>query len=59
MKSENVNLQKAISELEDSYAFLHGQFKSKEAVSNQKYDEMEYINDQLMGKLRALTYKYQ
>lgn len=59
MKSENVNLQKAISELEESYAFLHGQFRSKEAVTNQKYEEMEHLNDQLMNKLKSVTRRYQ
>jgi LPS O-antigen subunit length determinant protein (WzzB/FepE family) len=59
IKAENSNLQKAIAELEDSYAFLHGQFRSKEAVTCQKYDEMEGLNDQLMNKLRSLTKRYQ
>lgn len=45
--------------MEDSYTYLHGQFKSKEVVSGQKYDEMEYLNDELLGKMRSLTKRYQ
>lgn len=59
IKSENINLQKAISELEESYAFLHGQFKNKEAVTSQKYDEIEYLNEQLLQKLKVVTTRYQ
>ena len=59
IKSENVNLQKAISELEDSYAFLHGKYKSKESVTGQKFDEMEQLNDQLMNKLKSVTKRFQ
>lgn len=58
IKTENHSLQRAISELEESYAFLHGQFKSKEAVTSQKYEEMEQLNDELMSKLRSLNKKY-
>lgn len=38
IKTENFTLQKAISELEESYSYLHGKFRSKEAVTCQKYD---------------------
>jgi predicted nucleic acid-binding Zn-ribbon protein len=54
-----VTLQKAIAELEESYTHLHGQLRSKEVVTSQKYEEMEAFNDQLMAKLRSMTKKYQ
>jgi len=59
IKTENVTLQKAISELEESYNMLHGQFRNKTVVTSQKYEEMEGLNDQLMGKLRTLSKRYQ
>ena len=48
-----------MAELEESYAYLHGQFRSKEAVSAQKLEELELLNDDLMGKLKILNKKYQ
>jgi hypothetical protein len=33
-------LQRAVAELEESYAYLHGQLRSKEAVSGQKVEEL-------------------
>lgn len=54
-----MTLQKAIAELEESYSHLHGQLRSKELVTSQKYEEMEVFNDQIMGKLRSMTKKYQ
>jgi len=38
---------------------LHGQFRNKTVVTSQKYEEMEGLNDQLMGKLRTLSKRYQ
>lgn len=38
--NENQNLQRAMAELEESYAYLHGQLRSKEAVSSQKVEEL-------------------
>ena len=40
IKTENINLQKAMAELEESYSYLHGQYKSKEYASYQKYDDV-------------------
>lgn len=48
-----------MAELEESYAYLHGQLRSKEAVSTQKLEELELLNEDLMGKLRALNKKFQ
>jgi hypothetical protein len=48
-----------VAELEESYSYLHGELRSKEAVSAQKLEEAELLNDDLMGKLRSLTKKYQ
>jgi hypothetical protein len=53
-----MTLQNAIAELEDNYTHLHGQFRSKEAVTYQKYEETQNFNDQLMSKVRSLTIKY-
>lgn len=48
-----------MAELEESYAYLHGQLRSKEAVSAQRLEEVEQLNDDLMSKLRSLNKKYQ
>jgi hypothetical protein len=48
-----------MADLEESYTYLHEQLRSKEAVSTQKLEELELLNSDLMGKLRALNKKYQ